>query len=219
MAGELSLDIFTLVLGFEQARPHVVALLLFCLGLICGRRGRSSEGNIGTSSFLILHLLVLLLALLQDHLRRLDSGDASGQAVIAEFDRAVFVDQNIGRFQVSVDDFAFVQVLDCAKQVVDDRLNVQQLQVDARLHDLLQVTLCELHHHIDRREVLRVDRLADLDQIDDARVAQLSQESHFSQDALAVDLVFEDIVHLLDSHSLTRGQLRRLGYLAVAALS
>jgi hypothetical protein len=45
-----------------------------------------------------------------------------------------------------------VKELYCTKEVIDDRLNVNNIEVQAALENLFEVTVGVLQHHVDRRE-------------------------------------------------------------------
>jgi len=50
-------------------------------------------------------------------------------------------------------------------------------------------------------------------------MAQLPEESNFTQNSLAIGLVIENIIHFLDGYPLSCGKLDGLGNLAVASRS
>ena len=108
-----------------------------------------------------------------------------------------------------------MKVLDGTQQVVNDMLRVLHLQVDVRFDDFLQVTFSVLHHDVEGVEGGRVARVQELDQLNDEGVLQFAHEGDFTKDALAVSLVFEDVLHSLDGHFLSSTTSRSKGYFAI----
>ena len=56
-----------------------------------------------------------------------DAISASCKTKVANFNRAVLIDKHVGWFEVTVQNFAFVDVLDCMQQVPDYGFNVSLL--------------------------------------------------------------------------------------------
>jgi len=73
-----------------------------------------------------------------------------------------------------MDDIALMQILDGAQQIINDGLYMQNLQVDATFQNLFEITLSELHHHVNSREVFWVLWQTDLNQLNDTRMSQFS---------------------------------------------
>ena len=118
-----------------------------------------------------------------------------------------------------MNNFTVVKILDCAQQVVHDRLDMQDLQIDVALENLFEVRLCKFHHHVNCREACGILRLTNLNEVHNTWVPQLAKESYLSENSLAVGLIIENVVHFLDGHAFARRQLCRLRNLAIASLS
>ena len=99
----------------------------------------------------------------QDHGGRVDARDRASEAVVAQLDRAVFIDEHVCGLQVSMEHVGLVQVLNGAEQVVNDVLGVLHLKVNVALDDLLKVALSVLHHHVECVKGLRILRIKQLD--------------------------------------------------------
>ena len=112
-----------------------------------------------------------------------------------------------------------MQVFNRAEQVVNDSLDMEHLQVDVGLDDLLQIALCVLHHHVEGVEVRGVLWVEEFDEVDHEGVSELAHQGDLSQDAFAVCLVLEYVLHTLDCHLLASALLRGEDHLAVAARS
>lgn len=112
---------------------------------------------------------------------------------VAEFGFAVFVDEDIGGLDVSVDEVGVVQVEDGLGHLMNYVLLVPllQLRVPPVLPDQsVQVDVHVLEHQVD---VLVVPRPDHLFQPDDVRVLELSQEHDFAVGALGVGGVGEGV--------------------------
>ena len=94
-----------------------------------------------------------------------DSTDAPSEAEITQFDGAVVVDQHIGRFEVSMDHFWAMQILQSTQEVVNNILDVKDFQVYATPEHLLQVTFGPFQNHVNRVEIFWVLRHDDLDEL------------------------------------------------------
>ena len=74
----------------------------------------------------------------QNLLRRaLDAAEAPCETEVAELDRAVLVDEDVGGLEVTMDDLALVEELYRAQQIINYGLNVEYLQLKSALEDLL----------------------------------------------------------------------------------
>ena len=93
------------------------------------------------------------------------------------------------------------------------------LEMDRTLNDLLQIALGEFKHHIYAVEVLVVFRFNDINDPDDIGMLQLAQEIDFSQNALAIDLIFEDSIHALYRDLFTCWLVSGAAHSTVGALS
>lgn len=177
----------------------------------------------GDASFFVsaahLDFLALLLFLLSRYQEGgvLNTCDGAGKTEVAELDSAVLVNKNVGRLEVSMNDVALMEVLDSTKQVVNYRGDMQKLQVDTAFNYFLEIALGELHDHVEGFETVGFFWGQQLDEFDDHGVAQLAEEGDLTENALAVDLVLEDVLHALDGDLFARRLLSSLADLAVAA--
>ena len=110
-----------------------------------------------------------------------------------------------------------MQVLHRAEQVVDDVLGMLHLQVDIALDDLLKITLGVLHHDVESVEFLWVFRVEQLDQLYDEWVLQLAHQGDLAKNALAVRLIFKNVLHPLDCDLLSSAFLDSESNLSIAA--
>lgn len=145
-----------------------------------------------------------------------DSVDLPGETEVTQLDSAILVQEYVGRFEVTVKDLGVADVLYSMQQIPNDRLDVQDLKRQAALNQLFEIRLTILKHDIDLRKVHKVGRNDDVQELNNAWMLQLTEEHYLTQDALGVDLVFEEVAHPLDRDFLASGELNRLGDLAVA---
>lgn len=94
---------------------------------------------------------------------------------------------------------------------------MEYLEKERGTDELFEVALHVLHHDVQLSEVLGVCRFDDLYDLDDTRVVHLSHESDLSENALAVNVILEDVLHALYRHLLSRAELKRAAYAAVRA--
>jgi hypothetical protein len=129
----------------------------------------------------------------------------SREAEVAEADVAVFVSEDVGGLDVSVDDASGVQELESAEDLVDDELDVVVGEFfSVLLDERVEVDVHEVGDQVDVPElgfeVLVVD---DALQVDDVVVAEVVQDADFADHPARVDLVL-DSVHPLDGDFLVR---------------
>ena len=153
----------------------------------------------------------------QDHGGRVDARDRACEAVVAQLDSAVFVDEHVCGLQVSVEHIRLVQILNGAEQVVNDVLGVLHLKVNVALDDLFEVTFSVLHHHVECVKGLRILRIEQLDQLNYEWVLQFAHQGDLSKDALAVCFVLEDVLHSLDCDFLASALLECECHFTIAA--
>lgn len=129
----------------------------------------------------------------------------SREAEVAEADVAVFVSEDVGGLDISVDDASGVQELESAEDLVDDELDVVVGEFfSVLLDERVEVDVHEVGDQVDVPElgfeVLVVD---DALQVDDVVVAEVVQDADFADHPARVDLVL-DSVHPLDGDFLVR---------------
>lgn len=134
-------------------------------------------------------------------------------------DGAVFVQKDVGGFDVAMDHLAVMQELNCTEQVVHNRFDVQQLQVQRAFDDFLKVALSVVQHQVDAFERGGAPWVDDLPQPHKLGVFQKPHQRDLTQNALAVCHVIEDVVHAFDRYFLPRRPVRRAHNLAIAALT
>ena len=78
---------------------------------------------------------------------------------VANFEHTVRINEEISRFDVSVDDLCRVQVLDTSQDLVEKYFNVVLGQVLRRYYDLVQIRLHEFSDHVDLLKEVYVGRL------------------------------------------------------------
>ena len=76
--------------------------------------------------------------------------------------------------------FAFVEVLDGTQQVIHNCLNMENFKINATFEYFFQIAFCKLHYHVNRGEFLRISWEANLDELNYARMSQLSKQCHLS---------------------------------------
>jgi hypothetical protein len=111
-----------------------------------------------------------------------------------------------------MDHVSGVKIFYRAKEVVNDGLDVLDLQMNRTFDNLLQVALSELEYHIEGVEVLMILRFDHVEDIDHVGVLELSEEIDLAQDTLAVNLIFENTIHLFDGDLLARGFVSRAAH-------
>lgn len=79
-----------------------------------------------------------------------------------------------------MDDIRFVKVFESTEHVINYCLDMNKLKVNTALNDLLEITLSVFHNSVDGREVARVFRLENLDEVNDKRMLDLPEDSDFS---------------------------------------
>ena len=78
---------------------------------------------------------------------------------VADFENAVGIDQKISRLDVSVNDFSWMKILDSAKKLIQEDLDVIGGEVLRRNDDLVQVGLHQFCDHVNLLEEVHVWRL------------------------------------------------------------
>jgi hypothetical protein len=147
----------------------------------------------------------------------LNASKRTSKTEVTELDSAVFVNEHISWFEIAMEHVGLMKILDCADQVVDDRLYVFDFQVDVGLDDLLEIGFGVFHYHVKGVEVLWVRRVKDFDELDDEGMAKLVHECDLAQDSFAVSFVLKNVLHSLDCDFAARRLLYSKSDLTVAA--
>ena len=115
-----------------------------------------------------------------------DSVHASSQAEVANLDRAVVVNQDVARLQVAVNDLCFVQVVQAAQDVVNNRLHLRLFEVLARLDQLFEVHVALAQNKVHFIELQVLNRRLSVSKHvawrDHAEQAVAARMRHFLQD-------------------------------------
>lgn len=134
-------------------------------------------------------------------------GDGARESEVRELHEALAVQQDVRRFQVAVDEFAGVDVLHRFQDLVHHVLLVDFFE-DVRADHRVQVRLHEIEHHV---QVLVVLRLDDVAQANDVLVpVQFLQEHHLAERPLRVRRIVERVEHFLQRDYLLRLLAERL---------
>ena len=97
---------------------------------LCWLRPKHLEVFVGTTDLRLFHLSFLLLLIRYLPMGAFNSSDRSREPKVTELDSAIFVDEHVCRFQVSVEHVSRVDIVDSTDQVVSDCLDVKHLQMD-----------------------------------------------------------------------------------------
>ena len=126
------------------------------------------------------------------------------QAKVADLHRAVLGNEQVGRLDVAVHDSRRVNVLQAAEQIKKYGLDVALSQVELASVDLAQVCRHCFKHQVECLEVRRVRRLKDVEQLHDVAMAlETPQKDHFTQLALRVSHVSEELIDFFNCHTLS----------------
>ena len=85
-----------------------------------------------------------------------------------------------------------MQILYACENIVSECLNLDHNKMNWALEELLQIRLAVFSHNIQSVKVIVILRLNDLADADEIGMVQNSQKMNFSQNALAINIVFEN---------------------------
>ncbi len=102
--------------------------------------------------------------------------ERTGQAEIADLDCAILVDKDISRFQITMQYARRMYILNRAKQIINNRLDMLYLQMYSAFDNLLQITLGQFKHNIYRVKSLQILRFAQVEKPNDIGVVEATQE-------------------------------------------
>lgn len=110
-------------------------------------------------------------------------GDGSGESEVSDFDFALGVDEEVGWFEIPVDELSGVDVLEAFEELVDDVLGVDGSE-EFGPDDPVEVCFHELEDHV---EVLVVVGLDDGEELDDVVVVgELVEEDDLAVGSLGI---------------------------------
>jgi hypothetical protein len=190
-------------------------LFLFCfdeVGIFVGSR------KLDLFFFLLNLFLIALLVFLGHQLF-----DDPGESEIAYFDdKSLSVDEDVGGFEVPVNDVGGVKVLEAAEDLVEDEADIIEFEEDVvAFEHFLEVTVAELSDDVDLVEVVQGLALGDenLDEANDIGVLAVFEKDDLAEDAAGLGEGLEEVDDLLDGHIRVVALADCLGHVAIGALA
>ena len=128
----------------------------------------------------------------------------TGKTEIANLERAVLVEEQVGGFQITMDDVGRVHVITSGQHLEHEVLHMVVSQVLSGVNNAVHVSLHELCDDIDIFISSGVGRLSDIQNLDDILVIKELQQSNLSDNTLGIDKIFESFRNFLDGNFLVR---------------
>lgn len=127
------------------------------------------------------------------------SVEASRESEVSDFQIAVFIEKEVGRLQISVDDQGRMHIQNSPQDLVNKVLDVFIREFLPRIHNSVHVGL---HQVADDVDVFKASPsfvgLDDIKKGDNIFMVKESQQLDFPYDTLRIDEVFKGIVNFLD---------------------
>jgi len=202
VTSELSLD----VLSLDETTGGLDQLAFTFLGL---------DGGVLGDMFV--HIVVVVVGFFLLGMSTFDTFDGSGETEIADSDGAIFVDEDVGRLEITMEDVSRVNILETNEDVVDQGLDMDEFQVDGGLEELLEIRLSIFQDNVEGVKGFIVRGLKDFNDVDKIGVNEVSKKDDFSEDSLAINDIFKDFVETLDGDLLASGFLDGLNDVTVRA--
>ena len=131
---------------------------------------------------------------------------------------AVGVDEQVGGFEVAVDDVRRVQVLESPQDLIQEVLHVLVAQRLLACYDGVQVAAHQLAHHVYVVELLEADGPHHAQYVHYVGVAEAAQQLHLAEGALGLHEVVERFGDLLNGHLLAAAHVQRAAHHSVRAV-
>jgi len=125
---------------------------------------------------------------------------ASAQAEITNFEVTLFVEEQIGGFEVAVDDVGFVHLVRAFEDLLHEELQVVVGEVLLGVNYFVQVGFHQFGDQLDVLLARAGRRTLDVSQRHYVGVVEELKQLDFALDAFGVDEVLESFGHLLDGH-------------------
>ena len=127
---------------------------------------------------------------------------ATGETEITDLERTVFVEEQVGGFQVSMDDISCMHVVATSQNLEHEVLHMVVCQVLSRVNDSVHVSLHQLSDNVDILVARYRGWFAHFKYFDDVLVVEEFEKADLSYDTFCIDQVLEGLGHLLDSNFL-----------------
>ena len=125
---------------------------------------------------------------------------ASCKTKITNLQSAVFVEEKVRRFEISVDDVARVHVIASSQHLEHEILQMVIGQVLARIYHSVHISLHKFSYDIDIFVVSLGRGLGNIKKLDDVLMVKELQQLDLSHDSLSINQVFKSLWNLLDSN-------------------